>query len=1119
MGTHTVTVTYEGNEFYESATATTSFEVFGAEEDEDDWVLDYNEGMISFRELVTLSDRFESGSLVITDSRGNVLFRRNVTDMEVNHDMKGYKYDQFRGYVVFKEDLENAETGVYNLTITYYNDENVTVESVNPTVYLDYTSYVTGGEIDINDNNSPLFGFYVFDGMDNGHFEIEIFNGEDTDEDPIKIITKDALTQYIHGTIEYTNDVLELDEGIYSVRVNYVPNDIDPSDHSYYWKYNYFHHEIITIVDNSKFRVRMVAESFLDENSQFLVYCPKDHVGDTITIKVTSGNTTYSFDFVTIVNDYELFGFGDLNIYAPGLYQFNIYDENGTSLIETYEYEIVNPLVIPDVCVVGAEGLEKTPVVILYTDKIDNARLVLVVQDGDVLFNETLTDDYYHSLGYDKGYYILYSDCNPALTGGTYNLIASYYIIDLYGEHLRLTSTGEIRIVERNYVEDNDTGVGIELFDYEEHNLDDDEDLIAWVSVPDYEEGYVTVVLDNDDTKVFTFDEIDDDDGLPTFFISLFDKDVDEGDHFVTVTYFDGDNNPVLSLSALMSFFYSGGDEDEPIGTSLSADDLFMTYKDGSAWTVTLTDENDNPIANAIVKIDILGKVYDRKTNADGVASLPINLAIGIYDIEATFEGDLNYLSSSVSASVYVNYPPATLSAEDIIMVEHDGTEYTLFVTDSNGNPVVDVPIMLEMGDEMVYIQTNEEGRASRPIDLYVGVYDFTATFEGSDTASPASIVSKVTVCAPNESVLSADDLEMCYKDGSAWTVTLTDASGNPMSNAIVKIGIVGKVYNRKTDANGVASLPINLGVGVYDINATFDGDANHQSAFARATVTVKNPAAILSAEDVVMVHSDGSEYAVTLTDPNGNPIVNTIVKINIVGITYDRKTDENGVATLPINLAVGVYDITATFEGNARYSSASIANTVFVNTPDTTTISAEDLVMCYKDGSAWTVTLTDASGNPIVGSVVKIGIVGKYYTTVTDANGVASLAINLRAGVYDVNATFEGDEIHEAAFTSASITVKQPAAVLTADDVVMNYRDGTSYDVTLTDPSGSPIANSIVKITVVGKTYSIRTNENGVASLPINLAVGTYDISAKFEGNGQYSDVEIANTIVVNRV
>ena len=174
---------------------------------------------------------------------------------------------------------------------------------------------------------------------------------------------------------------------------------------------------------------------------------------------------------------------------------------------------------------------------------------------------------------------------------------------------------------------------------------------------------------------------------------------------------------------------------------------------------------------------------------------------------------------------------------------------------------------------------------------------------------------------------------------------------------------------------------------------------------------------------------------------------------------------------------------------------------------------------MCYKDGSAWTVTLTDASGNPIANSVVKIGIVGKYYTKVTDANGVASLDINLRTGVYDVNATFEGDETHEASFVSASITVKQPAAVLTADDIVMNYRDGTSYDVTLTDPSGSPIVNSIVKITIVGKTYSIRTNENGVASLPINLAAGTYDISAKFEGNNQYSDVEIFNTIVINNV
>ena len=80
VGTHTVTVTYEGSEIYESATATASFEVFEAEDEEgDDWILDYNSGMISFRELVTLSDRFNSGLLEVIDSNGNVLFRKNVS--------------------------------------------------------------------------------------------------------------------------------------------------------------------------------------------------------------------------------------------------------------------------------------------------------------------------------------------------------------------------------------------------------------------------------------------------------------------------------------------------------------------------------------------------------------------------------------------------------------------------------------------------------------------------------------------------------------------------------------------------------------------------------------------------------------------------------------------------------------------------------------------------------------------------------------------------------------------------------------------------------------------------------------------------------------------------------
>ena len=65
----------------------------------------------------------------------------------------------------------------------------------------------------------------------------------------------------------------------------------------------------------------------------------------------------------------------------------------------------------------------------------------------------------------------------------------------------------------------------------------------------------------------------------------------------------------------------------------------------------------------------------------------------------------------------------------------------------------------------------------------------------------------------------------MSYKDGSAWTVTLTDANGNAISGVNIAVGIKGATYSVKTDADGVAKLPVNLAPGTYDINATFGGN------------------------------------------------------------------------------------------------------------------------------------------------------------------------------------------------------------------------------------------------------------------------------------------------------
>ena len=359
---------------------------------------------------------------------------------------------------------------------------------------------------------------------------------------------------------------------------------------------------------------------------------------------------------------------------------------------------------------------------------------------------------------------------------------------------------------------------------------------------------------------------------------------------------------------------------------------------------------------------------------------------------------------------------------------------------------------------------------------------------------------------------LNADNLVMSYKDGSTWTVTLTDANNNPIYGAIVKVGINGKVYDKVTDSDGAVSLAIGLAPGNYTVNATFDSTNDYVGAFTTANITVGPAESILSADNLVMAYKDGSAWAVTLTDADNNPISGVNLGIGIKGKVYTIKTDADGIAKLPVNLAAGTYDINATFAGNKYYSAAFVNATVTVEKA-VATLTASDLEMSYKDGSAWEVTLADANGNVLSGASVTFGIKGSTYNVKTDENGVAKLPINLAVGEYPVTATLNNPNF-EAEAIENTVTVKDLEADITANDVNMTYKDGTAYEVQLVDGEGNnvAVANIVVKITIKGSTYNIKTDANGVAKLPINLAAGTYDISAEYNGK------EITNRIVVNK-
>ena len=244
-----------------------------------------------------------------------------------------------------------------------------------------------------------------------------------------------------------------------------------------------------------------------------------------------------------------------------------------------------------------------------------------------------------------------------------------------------------------------------------------------------------------------------------------------------------------------------------------------------------------------------------------------------------------------------------------------------------------------------------------------------------------------------------------------------------------------------------------------------------------------------ISAEDIVMGYKDGTKYTAKVTYGNGQPVSNVVVLIVIYKgssklVDYKVTTDANGVASLPIGLAVGQYTMTAKYQTEA-------VSTSLVVLSGGHKIIAGDVVKYFKNGTQYTVKVTDLKNNPIVGEKVTVTITNSAgnkvsYVLTTNAQGVATAVINLLPGQYSITATLGGDSV------TNKITV---LPILTSENLVKSVSQSASLNAKLVDGHGNPAAGKNIEFTINGKTYTKVTNSQGIASLPIGLAVGTYTI------------------------
>jgi protocatechuate 3,4-dioxygenase beta subunit len=255
----------------------------------------------------------------------------------------------------------------------------------------------------------------------------------------------------------------------------------------------------------------------------------------------------------------------------------------------------------------------------------------------------------------------------------------------------------------------------------------------------------------------------------------------------------------------------------------------------------------------------------------------------------------------------------------------------------------------------------------------------------GSGSASPGRGVD-----AAQSTVAAAPNSIEAGSGTATITVTVKDASGNPISGATVLLAATGggntlTQPGGPTDANGVATgILRSTAAGTKTISAMANGTALTQTAQVTVTPGPVSASAstVTAAPGSITAGSGTSTITVTVKDANGNPISDASVVLTATGsgstLTQPAgPTNASGVATGTLSSTVaGTETVSATANGTALTQTATI--TVTTQVPATITHT----LLTAGNNTANQKVYTTAAISPAPNTLIMVAVLGHRATT-----------------------------------------------------------------------------------------------------------------------------------------
>ena len=1012
---------------------------------------------------------------VITDSNGIASFDLGILNVG-NYTVK---------YWVDGNDNFIASNGSSLLNITKVNNPNMNVDinvvGNNLTVTVDLPIYVSGNvTIKLNDTTVTVpivngTAIYKFNNLNYADYNLNVTYDGDMNYGSVsknfKVEVKDKpipnfsfiLDDIVYGSkkVNVTINLPSTATGDVTIRINgknYVVNLVNgqnkyiinltdtltpgsyPVQGSYSGDLNYSGNQnTSTLIVGKTIPVLNLTTNVVDNTVYVVVVLPSDATG-TVTIKLGDKNET-----LTLVNGRASYNFTDI---VPGSYEIIVDysgDGNYVSLSKSANVQVTkkfnsNFSFVLDDIVYGSKEVNVT--INLPIDATGNVILTI----NNVNYTVTLVS------GQNKYTIIL----NEVLSHKNYNVLGFYSGDNKYADNQN-TST---LIVNKAVPVLNSTVIVV------------DNTVSVVVVLPSDATGTVTIKLgDKNETLTLV-------NGRASYNFT----DIAPNNYTLSVSY-NGDNNysPVNKTSNVEVINKFNPNFDFSINNIVYGDRNITVNVDLPA------DATGNLILN------INGKNYNQMViQGKKIYSFVLNETLNSNDylVSLTYSGDSKYANKTVNKNLTVNKLSTSLQV-NVSDVEY-GEYGTIYV---RVNPITASGKVKIIVNNVTYTPTIENGIAILGLPLLSpNTYTVSVVYDGDSNHKSSNASTSFRVKdSDNTTILKADDITMFFKNGTRYIVYLTDSKGNPLEGMEVVFFINNMNYTRTTGKDGNASIALNLNPDIYNTSVVFKGNNNYTGSFVNNTIEILPT---LEGKDIVKLFRNGTQYYVKVLDGKGNPLKNTNVTMNINGVFYIRKTNDDGVAMLTINLNPGVYQLTVENPNDGL----KLTNIVKV----LSRIESNNITKYYRNGTQYNVKILDDNGNPLKNTNVTMNINGVFYVRKTNDEGIATLSINLNPGDYIITVDHPTDS------SKISNTIKV-LPTLKGEDVNMTLSSRKPYEVKLVDGTGKPQTGKNIRININGVFYNRVTGDDGIARLNINLDPKQYIATAEYEG------YMTSNLIVVN--